>query len=48
MSGGVDYGFGMLSQQADGSIAIDMIDYTSGLADTSFHFALKPDGSPAP
>ncbi|HEY8088128.1 MAG TPA: metallophosphoesterase [Polyangiaceae bacterium] len=47
LSGGVDYGFGMLSQQADGSIAVDMVDYTSGMADTSFHFAVKPDGSPA-
>lgn len=46
LSGG-DYGFGMVSQQADGSIAVDMIDYATGLADTSFHFALKPDGSPA-
>jgi hypothetical protein len=48
LSGGVDYGYGMLSQQSDGSIAVDMIDYTSGLADSSFHFAVKPDGSPAP
>jgi hypothetical protein len=48
LSGGVDYGYGMLSQQADGSIAVDMIDYTSGQADSSFHFAVKPDGSPAP
>ena len=48
LSGGVDYGFGMFSQQADGSIAVDMIDYTSGLADSSFHFAVKPDGSSAP
>jgi hypothetical protein len=47
LSGGVDYGYGMLSQQSDGSIAVDMIDYTSGLADSSFHFAVKPDGSPA-
>jgi hypothetical protein len=47
LSGGVDYGFGMVSQQADGSIAVDMIDYTTGLADSSFHFAVKPDGSAA-
>jgi hypothetical protein len=37
----------MVSQQGDGSIAVDMIDYTSGLADSSFHFAVKADGSPA-
>ena len=45
LSGGVDYGFGMVSQQGDGSIAVDVIDYTTGLADSSFHFALNPDGS---
>jgi hypothetical protein len=45
LSGGVDYGFGMVSQQADGSIAVDVLDYTTGLADTSFHFALNADGS---
>jgi hypothetical protein len=48
VSGGKNYGFGMLGQQADGSIAVDMIDYASGKADGSFHFAVKPDGSPAP
>jgi hypothetical protein len=47
LSGGADYGFAMLSQQADGSIAVDMIDYSTGLADPSFHFAVKPDGSSA-
>jgi hypothetical protein len=47
LSGGADYGFAMLSQQPDGSIAVDMIHYSSGLADPSFHFAVKPDGSKA-
>jgi hypothetical protein len=47
LSGGADYGFAMLSQQADGSIALDMIDYSSGLADSSFHSVVNPDGSPA-
>jgi hypothetical protein len=47
LSGGVDYGYAMISQQPSGSIAVDMIDYTSGLADTTFHFALNPDGSSA-
>jgi hypothetical protein len=47
LSGDADYGFGMISQQADGSIAADVIDYTSGLADSSFHFAVHPDGSSA-
>lgn len=39
------YGFAVLSQQADGSIAVDMIDYASGRADAAFRFALNPDGS---
>lgn len=47
LSGTGDYGFGMISQQPDGSVAVDMIDYTSGLADSSFHFAVNPDGSAA-
>ena len=28
-------------------IAVDVIDYSTGLADASFHFAVKPEGSPA-
>jgi hypothetical protein len=48
LSGTGDYGFGMISQQADGTVAVDMIDYTSGLSDSSFHFAVNPDGSAAP
>jgi hypothetical protein len=48
MSGGKDYGFAMISQQPGGSLAVDMIDYSSGLEDPSFHFAVNPDGSPAP
>jgi len=47
LSGTGDYGFGMISQQANGTIAVDMIDYTSGMADSSFHFAVNPDGSAA-
>lgn len=41
------YGFAVLSQQPDGSIAVDMIDYASGRADAAFRFALNPDGSSA-
>jgi hypothetical protein len=47
LSGGVDYGFGMISQQSSGTIAVDVIDYTSGLSDPSFHFVVNPDGSAA-
>ncbi len=48
LTGSKNYGFGIVSQQPDGSVAMDMIDYSSGLADTGFHFAVKADGSPAP
>jgi hypothetical protein len=48
LSGGKNYGFGIVSQRNDGAVAVDMIDYASGSADASFHFAVKPDGSPAP
>jgi len=46
-TGGKDYGFGIVSQQADGSLSVDMLDQLSGLADPDFHFAVKADGSPA-
>jgi len=41
------YGFAVISQQPDGSVAVDMIDYATGRADPRFHFALRADGSPA-
>jgi len=46
-SGTKGYGFAMVSQQSDGSIAVDMVDYASGHADRRFRFALAPDGSVA-
>jgi len=48
LTGSKDYGFGIVSQRDDGAVAVDMIDYASGLADPSFHFAVKADGSAAP
>jgi hypothetical protein len=48
LSGSKDFGYGLVSQRADGSLAVDMVDYTSGLADGRFHFAVKADGTPAP
>ncbi len=48
LTGTANYGFGLVLRRADGSVQIDMIDYQSGQADPSFHFALHPDGSPAP
>jgi|SRR5579883_2027818 len=48
-SGGKGYGYGLVSQRADGSgtLDVDMIDSHSGQPVPSFHFAVKPDGSPA-
>jgi hypothetical protein len=48
LSGSKNYGFGMVSQRADGALDVDMIDYSTALADSLFHFALKADGSSAP
>jgi hypothetical protein len=46
LSGGVDYGFGLFTQRADGAIQVEMIDYQSG--QSSQAFAVKADGSAAP
>ena len=48
LTGSKNYGFGVFGQRADGAIQVDMLDYSTGLADTRFRFAVKPDGSPAP
>ncbi len=47
LTGGVNYGFGLVRQRADGDVTVDMIDYQSGASDPSFHFAVHPDGTPA-
>jgi hypothetical protein len=41
-----NYGYAIMSQRQDGAIVADMIDYQSGKADSYFHFAVKPDGTP--
>jgi hypothetical protein len=48
LTGGANYGFGLVQQRSDGAIQVDMIDYSTGKADSSFRFAVKPDGTPAP
>ena len=48
LTGGKNFGFALVSQRSDGNLAVDMIDYATGLADPSFSFAVKPDGTPAP
>ena len=48
LSGGKDYGYAIMNQRTDGAIQVDMIHYSSGLADPQFRFAVKADGSAAP
>jgi hypothetical protein len=47
ITGGVDYGYAVIQQQTNGNITIDMIDYESGAADSSFHRELTPTGAEA-
>jgi hypothetical protein len=42
-----DYGFGLFARRADGAIVVDAIDWLTGAADASFHFVVRPDGTPA-
>jgi|GEM_PF-1100664 len=48
ITGGKNYGFGLLNQRPDGAIQVDMVDVDTGLADPVFRFAVKADGSAAP
>ena len=43
-----NYGYGIVAERTDGSLTVDMYDYQSNQADPSFHFAVYPNGSPAP
>ena len=43
-----NYGYALFMQRDDGAIQVDMFDYLSNTPDTSFRFAVYPDGSPAP
>ncbi len=47
-TGSKNYGFAIISQQPDRTLHIDMIDFTTGVADPGFHFRLNPDGTNAP
>ena len=44
---GTNYGYAVINQRPDMSIQVDMIDYQTLLADSSFRFFLKPDGTRA-
>jgi hypothetical protein len=48
LSSSVDFGYGMIRQQTDGDISVDMYDYQSNAADSSFHRVLTPAGALAP
>src|SRR5262249_28117444 len=48
LTGTKNYGFAIMQQRPDKAIVVDMLDYASGAADASFHFAVNPDGSAAP
>jgi len=43
-----NYGYGIVAQRSDGAVQVDMHDYQSNAPNTSFRFAVNPDGSPAP
>ena len=47
-TGSKNYGFAIAQQRPDKAIQVDMLDYATLAADTSFRFAVKADGSPAP
>ncbi len=40
-----DYGFALFSQQADGAIAVDMVNFRTSQSDGAFHFVVRPDGT---
>ena len=48
MSVSQDYGYAIVAQRSDLSLTVDMYDFLSNLPDPSFHFAVNPDGTPAP
>jgi len=48
ITGGKNYGFGLLNQRPDGAIQVDMVDIDTGASDTAFRFAVKADGTAAP
>lgn len=48
LTGSKNYGFAVAQQRPDKAVQVDMLDYSSLGADTSFRFAVKADGSLAP
>jgi hypothetical protein len=48
LTGSGNYGYGIVSQLSTGAVEVDMYDYSTNQPDTSFRFAVNPDGSAAP
>ncbi|MDB4937568.1 MAG: hypothetical protein JWP87_4540 [Labilithrix sp.] len=47
-TGSKNYGFAVVQQRSDNAIQVDVLDYATLATDTTFRFAVKSDGSPAP
>jgi hypothetical protein len=45
LTGSKNYGFAVVQQRPDKAIQVDMLDYATSGADTSFRFAVKADGT---
>jgi hypothetical protein len=45
LAGNQDYGYGVVTQRADGSLQVDMYDYISNAPDVLFRFAVAADGT---
>jgi hypothetical protein len=45
ITGSGNYGFGLVSQRSDGALTVDVIDYQSNQADSSFHFVITAGGT---
>jgi hypothetical protein len=48
LTGSGDYGYGLVAQQSNGDITVDMVDYESGTMDSSFHRELTAAGAESP
>ena len=47
LTGTSNFGYAILQQRSDGAIVVDMHDYSTKATDSSFHFAVKADGTAA-
>ncbi len=44
LTGGGDYGYGVVAQLSNGNLTVDEYDYQTNAADSSFHFVVSPTG----